>query len=185
MDLISTATVTAGVTERGITLLKQLKELYGGSEPVPVEVLRLVLLDTEFNLALLEVVKSKKGVPSDDPSFFEYAKQLRLDSLSALLMEWRNIDRQFGRHFGTLRGTRGWEKISDQISEHDLLGVARFVVVRGQALRALEHIAPSVRRKLFLRVRLRNIRDALRVLQEVLRSKTLLEHLTHARPTKG
>lgn len=182
--LLDAAGSVVGLTERAIKLVRELKELAGGDGAVSDEVLRLALLETEYNLALLDVVKPQKGVPSDDGRLFAFADRMRLDAISALLLEWRPVEapRRDWRDGLGLRAA--WERIADAFDADDdkhLLAVARFIVVRGQALRALGEIDPAVRKKLHVRTRLENLRDANRVLREALRSRDVLEFLTHSR----
>ena len=131
------------------------------------ELLRLLLLETEYNLAVLEVVRQAKGVDMDDPRFFAYAHALQLDAVAAFLIEWRVVSARYPFSFD-LGGTKEWERIAKGVDRATMLEVARFVCVRGNAVQALAVVEPQVRRPLNLPLRLRNLRAALLLLRRAL-----------------
>ncbi len=171
MDPALVATALSA-TNSAFKLLAEVRKLTGGEKGrLPEELTRLLLLETEYNLALLDVVRKAKGVPKDDHRFFAYAEALRLDAISAFLIEWREVNERFEFSFPFDRA-KEWASIASGEEKADMsasmLGVARYIQVRGSALKALSTIDLEVRRGLNLPLRLRNLHKALLLLRRAL-----------------
>jgi hypothetical protein len=137
-------------------LLEELRT-WVSAEEVPAHVLRTAFLDVELNLRLLDVVPGRGGAPEGDPAWFAYGPKLRLASLTALLLAWR--DRNATLPARLFQKRSGFERAARQLEDMTLLGLARKALVAGETFLALADIPPEARSPSRLRTRLRNLRQ--------------------------
>ena len=173
-----------GATKASLELVRSIVDLRGVDQnQVPDEIARLALLETEFNIALLEVVKFS-GVPSSDTGYFEFANQLRMDAISALLMTWMKSSSQAAAKsswLGSFRQTKSWEDVARELdTDASPLDVARYIVVRGGAFAAIGRLPEHVRSRTYGHARLRRLLAANQALREALKGDGLRQALKPA-----
>lgn len=173
--LATTTSIIRGARE----LTEELNALLGDGGLVPAELLRVVYLDVEYNLRVLSVVpdESTKGAAGGtDSAYFQYAHLLRIDSLVAVLMEFRDKHSTLsGRWFSKIEG---YKEVLKDLKTKDLLSLTREVVISVQALQAISSLDPEVRKRTRNRERLLNVRTRLQMLRAVLTQQKVLESLS-------
>jgi len=175
--LNATTTIIRGARE----LTEELTRVFP-TELVPAELLRVVFLDLEFNLRLLDVLPSpaqKGAAAGTDEIYFQYGDHLRLDGLVAMLLQFSQKRTEIPTG---LFGTRDEKKIAAKLDRQEVVSLAREVVLSIQVLQTLPGIPAEARRPTMVRRRLYNIRTRLRMLRKVLRDETALRALSEPAP---
>lgn len=188
MDPITVTTAALGAIQAGLSLTKDLAEMNEEQQvKAGTHTLAMLLLETEINLALLETVpkSKKKGVALEDARYFAYADQLELDVLGTFLSQYE----LFETHFNA-KGIGGflqpsWKKELADLSEQEVLGVARYLYVRGMALKKMKVTESEIRKGINVRVRLTNLRQYFFVLSQILRELKPLKALTQPKKAKS
>ena len=152
---------------KAVELMSQLKGWLDGPKEVSEEVLRLAYLEAKYNLVVLDVLPQKGHISHDDPKFFTYVDHLALDAITALFLNWRNIERDVKGVAG-MRVSIDWEREAEELHResdtegiHTLPQLSRYITTRGRGLAALKNVHVEARHGLNLRLRLRNLRQAL------------------------
>lgn len=151
-----------------------------------------LLLDTEINLAILEKIPEDKkdSIPLEHTGYQTFAELLRLESLEVFLVQWAYFNHYFDGNSSKDIWGRGFEEVARDFEDEDLstakntaLALARYIFVRGTALKGLLGTDPVVREGLNPRVRLRNLRAALVALRTILKTMEPVKQLTAMRPS--
>ena len=155
-----------------------------------------LLLDTEINLVILEPIpeEKKEEVPMEHSAYQGFVAPLRLESLQVFLVQWDYFSRHFDSDSPRSSWGGGFEAVVAELEAKDLettkntaLALARYIFVRGTALKSLLPTDPTVRAGINPRVRLRNLRDASLALRAILRTMEPVKQLTAMReyPVSG
>lgn len=184
MDPVTAATAALGAIQAGLSISKDLTEMNDEQRVnAGTHTLAMLLLETEINLALLDTVPAtkKKEIAVDEARYFVYADQLELDVLGTFLSQYDLFETNFNA-----KGLSGflkpkWKKKVDKLSEQEALGVARYLYVRGTALKKLKDTNPEIRKGINPRQRLINLRHYFFVLSQILRELKPLEALTRSK----
>ena len=176
--LATTTSILRGARE----LTEELKKVFS-DELVPAELLRVVYLDVEYNLRLLDIVpgsSQKKAAPGTDPVYFNYGKHLRWESLVAMLLQFSQKRTELPTG---LVLTRDQKKVERSLDRQEVVSLTREVVLSIQVFQTIADIPPGARRPTMVRRRLYNVRTRLQMLQKVLRNEDTLKALSEpARP---
>ena len=184
MDPAITTGAVLGAIQAGLSVAKDLTELSDEQQvSVGTHTLAMLLLETEINLAVLEPVplSKKPGVTAGDTRYFAFADQLELEVLGTFLSQYE----LFEKHFNA-KGLKGfltpkWKKELAELGEQEVLGVARYLYVRGKALKKLKGTEAEIRKGLNVRLRLTNLRHYFLVLRRLLRDLKPLDALTRSK----
>ena len=173
----TTTSIIRGARE----LTEELKKVFS-DELVPVELLRVVYLDVEYNLRLLAIVpgsSQKKAAPGTDPVYFSYGKHLRLESLVAMLLQFSQKRTEIPKGlFDTIQQ----KKVSKSLDRQEIVSLTREVVLSIQVFQTIPDIPPEARRPTMVRRRLYNVRTRLRMLRKVLCDEKTLQALSEPAP---
>ena len=164
--------------------MEELNAFFGDKGLVPAELLRVVYLDVEYNLRLLDIVpgssqKKKKAARGTHPVYFEYGKHLRLESLVAMLLQFSQSHTEIPEGVVV---TKREKKVADALNRREIVCLAREVVLSIQVFRAIPDIPPEARRPAMVRRRLYNVRTRLRMLRDALRDEETLQALSESAP---
>lgn len=187
LDPITTGTAivtgvqsTAALLRSAKSIVDDVRSVLPDGHDVPNEILRMVYLDCEYNIRVLEVMPQTGGAKGTDPAYFDYAHLLRTDAILALLLEWPN-ERSYSVQ-GILSQKKYWSEKASKLRQKDLLSLARQVLVACQTLQAISHVSPKVRNKTQVRTRLKNVKVWLEMLRAVMIEEERLKDITHPAP---
>ncbi len=185
MEVGTTLTAVAVGLRSSASIVRGAKELVGelaevfGNELLPDQLLRVAYLDIEYNRRILDVLPTsatKGAAGGTDKAYFQYGPLFRIDSLVAVLMQFRTNKTEIRKDW--LSGTQRTRDVMKILDRQDIISLTREVVVSIQALQAIATIPVEARTKVAIRRRLLNVRTRLEMLRDVLKREDALKALT-------